>query len=275
MLSVSAYIPCFNNEETIQQTIKSVQLQNFVPKEIFVIDDGSEDNSINLAKKAGVRVVENKENKGRGWIRNQAMIISRYEYVLCVDAGKKIESDFLEKGLKWFKNNNVAAVFGSLNQKKPRTAAERWRGIYLYNERIQIPIIQEDPPFITFAAIVRKSNIMRTGNYNIKYTHTEDLELGNRLKKAGFKIISDARLRCLTIKSCTTSEILNRYWRWNLGEKEELSLSGYIKKINYSLKEMVYYDIKDRDWKRAIISLLSPHYEFWKTVIKKIKIENR
>ena len=142
MLSVSAYIPCFNNEETIQQTIKSVQSQNFVPKEIFVIDDGSEDNSINLAKKAGVRVVENKENKGRGWIRNQAMIISKHEYVLCVDAGKKIESDFLEKGLKWFKNKKVAAVFGSLNQKKPLTAAERWRGIYLYNERIQIPIIK-------------------------------------------------------------------------------------------------------------------------------------
>ena len=38
---------------------------------------------------------------------------------------------------------------------------------------------------------------------------------------------------------------------------------------------MVYYDIKDRDWKRAIISLLSPHYELWKNVIKKIKIENR
>lgn len=275
MQAVSAYIPCFNNEETIEQTIKSVQSQTYIPKEIFVIDDGSQDNSINLAKKTGVRVVENRENKGRGWIRNKAMIISQFEYVLCVDAGKKIDPDFLERGLKWFKNNNVAAVFGSLIQKKPQTAAERWRGIYLYNERVQIPVIQENPPLITFATIVRKSQIMKVGNYNIKFTHTEDLELGERLKNAGFKIFSDASLRCLTIKSCTIEEILNRYWRWNLGEKEEFSLKGYIRKINYSLKEMVYYDIKDRDWKRAFISLLCPHYEYWKSILKKINIDNR
>lgn len=271
MVEVSAYIPCFNNEETIQQTIKSVQSQNFVPKEIFVIDDGSEDNSINLAKKAGVRVVENKENKGRGWIRNQAMIISRYEYVLCVDAGKMIEPNFLEKILPWLETKNIGAVFGSLAQYPPRKAAERWRGKYLYKEDQDLAEIQYNPPLITFAAVVKKSIVLEVGNFDSKMKHTEDLELGMRLKNAGYNIVADSKCKCLTLESCSAYSILARYWRWNAGEKNDISISGYLKKINFSFKEMVINDLKDGDWGGALISAICPHYQFGRTILERFK----
>ena len=271
MKLVSAYIPCFNNEKTIVQTIKSVQSQNYVPHEIFVIDDGSKDNSVNLARKAGVRVVEGIENKGRGWVRKQAMIVSKFNYVLCVDAGKIIERDFLEKSLRWFSDKNVSAVFGSLSQTEPKKAAERWRGKYLYKENNDLAKIQYNPPLITFAAVMKKSIVLEVGNFDSTMKHTEDLELGIRLKNAGYNIVADSKCKCLTLESCSAYSILARYWRWNAGEKNDISFLGYLKKINFSIKEMVLNDLKEGDWGGAFISALCPHYQFGRTILERFK----
>ena len=167
------------------------------------------------------------------------------------------------------KKKNIAAVFGSLTQYPPRNAAERWRGKYLYKEDQDLAEIQYNPPLITFAAVMKKSVVLEVGNFDRKMKHTEDLELGMRLKNASYSVLADSRCRCLTLESCSAYSILARYWRWNAGVKNDISILGYLKKINFSLKEMVYKDLKDGDWKRALISLLCPHYEFWKTVLQR------
>ena len=48
---VSIIIPLYNCEKFIAQTIKSAINQKYKNKEIIIIDDGSEDNSLNVARK--------------------------------------------------------------------------------------------------------------------------------------------------------------------------------------------------------------------------------
>ena len=271
MEKITAYIPSYNNEDTILKTFKSIQNQTHPVEQIFVIDDASKDFSVSKLKKAGVEIIQNKENLGRGSVRARAMEHAKYEKVLCVDAGKMIEPNFLEKILPWFEKKNIGAVFGSLAQYPPKNAAERWRGKYLYKENQDLAEIQYNPPLITFAAVLKKSIVLEVGNFDRKMKHTEDLELGMRLKKAGYNIVADSKCKCLTLESCSAYSILARYWRWNAGEKNDISFSGYIKKINFSFKEMVINDLKDGDWGGALISALCPHYQFGRTILERFK----
>lgn len=64
-LNVSVIIPCFNEERTIGDIVKSI-LQRYPDFEIIVIDDGSSDESANIAASAGAQVIRHPYNIGNG-----------------------------------------------------------------------------------------------------------------------------------------------------------------------------------------------------------------
>src|SRR5271154_3445076 len=109
---VSAYIPCYNNAGTIGLTIQGIQNQTHPVDELFVVDDGSTDNSVDVAEDLGVRVIRMGKNKGRGAVRAQAMEAARNEFVLCCDATNRLSANFLETALKWFSSEQVVGVYG-------------------------------------------------------------------------------------------------------------------------------------------------------------------
>ena len=55
---VSVVIPTLNSEKTLNKCLESVKNQNYSNIEIILVDAGSEDNSIEIAKKFGVNVIE-------------------------------------------------------------------------------------------------------------------------------------------------------------------------------------------------------------------------
>jgi len=60
-------IPCYNEEETLPQTVRDIprQIEGVEQVEVLIIDDGSKDQTIEAAKKAGVdHIVKNISNKG-------------------------------------------------------------------------------------------------------------------------------------------------------------------------------------------------------------------
>src|SRR3989338_2176024 len=64
--SVSVIIPAYNEEETIEKTLKSVLKSDYPDFEVIIIDDGSSDNTLKIARKfenEKVRVFH-KENGG-------------------------------------------------------------------------------------------------------------------------------------------------------------------------------------------------------------------
>ena len=128
---VSAYVPCYNNAATIAAAICSLQGQTRPIDEIFVIDDGSTDNSGEIAKNCGVEVIRNNKNTGRGAVRAQAVQLARNEYVLSLDANKVISPAFLEHALVRF-TENVAAVYGRIVLNHAENTAGRWANRHIY-----------------------------------------------------------------------------------------------------------------------------------------------
>jgi hypothetical protein len=99
--------------------------------------------------------------------------------------------------------------------------------------------------------------------------HTEDAELGDRLLAAGFDTIFDPRVPVFCNVQNTLKETLERYWRWHAGAGEDISFTGYLKNISFSIKGMAVNDFSHADLPAALISLLCPHYQFWRTFLNK------
>ena len=92
---VSILIPAFNAQEWIADTLLSATGQTWERKEIIVVDDGSTDQTIAIARKFEsdcVRVVTQK-NQGAAAARNSALALSKGDYIQWLDADDLLAPD--------------------------------------------------------------------------------------------------------------------------------------------------------------------------------------
>ena len=84
---MSVIIPVFNREQYLEEALASVRLQGRGDIEIVVVDDGSEDRSVEIARAfAGpVQVIE-QEHKGAGAARNKAIAAARGQILAFLDS---------------------------------------------------------------------------------------------------------------------------------------------------------------------------------------------
>ena len=83
MTSVTILIPTFNEEQALPETIRSLQSLDPQPDEILVVDGGSEDSTLMIAKAAGLRTVCS-PRKGRGAQINVGVFEEASSDVICV-----------------------------------------------------------------------------------------------------------------------------------------------------------------------------------------------
>ena len=92
---VSILIPAFNAQESIADTLRSAIAQTWERKEIVVIDDGSTDQTLAIARKfesEGVRV-HTKHNDGAASSRNLAFLLCKGDYIQWLDADDLLAPD--------------------------------------------------------------------------------------------------------------------------------------------------------------------------------------
>ena len=92
---VSILIPAYNSEEWVGAAIASAVGQTWRRKEIIVVDDGSTDGTLAIARHfepKGVRVVT-QSNQGAAAARNTASSLSRGDYIQWLDADDLLSPD--------------------------------------------------------------------------------------------------------------------------------------------------------------------------------------
>jgi len=269
--SISAHIPFFNNIDTLQQVIESISSQGVNFQDINIYDDGSHSNPYLICKSTNTILHQFKKNKGRGFIRNIATASASSDLILFCDATNLLSENFIEDALHYFDETAVAVVSGKIsNHPNFKNFSTKWRGRHLFKECFDFgSVAQEATSLTTYGTILRRSAVLDVGNFNPQLTHSEDKELGNRLLKAGYKIIGDPNLTVYSIKRETTLSVLERYWRWYGGTDEKFSLHNYWYAIKSSLRPMMQEDIRANDWKSAFISFLCPHYGFFRHLYRR------
>lgn len=103
-MRVSVGIPFFNNEKTLLDAIKSVFCQTFQDWELILIDDGSSDNSLNIARRIRdprVRLISDSVNCGLSARLNQIALLAKGEYIARMDADDIMHPDRLQKQVEF------------------------------------------------------------------------------------------------------------------------------------------------------------------------------
>jgi len=92
---VSILIPAYNAGEWIEDTLWSAVGQNWDRKEIIVVDDGSTDETLAIARQfeSGSVRVFTQENQGAAAARNRALSLSEGDYIQWLDADDLLSSD--------------------------------------------------------------------------------------------------------------------------------------------------------------------------------------
>lgn len=92
---VSILIPAFNAQEWIADTLRSAMAQTWPRKEIIVVDDGSTDKTLRIARQFKSRDMcfVTQENQGAAAARNKALSLSHGDYIQWLDADDLLASD--------------------------------------------------------------------------------------------------------------------------------------------------------------------------------------
>ena len=113
---VSVVIPCYNYARYLPEAVASVLAQTFTHFEIVIVDDGSTDDSLAVAKRLAaahpdrIRVIA-QPNAGQPAIsRNRGIAEARGAYVLCLDADDKIAPTMLERCVALLETRSEIAI---------------------------------------------------------------------------------------------------------------------------------------------------------------------
>jgi len=108
---LSVIIPAYNEERRLPKTLgeidKYLKTQNY-NYEIIVVNDGSKDKTAEVVRGLtsvvkNLRLIDNKENNGKGFVVRQGMLEARGEYRLFTDADNSTSIEQIEKMWPYFK----------------------------------------------------------------------------------------------------------------------------------------------------------------------------
>jgi glycosyltransferase involved in cell wall biosynthesis len=218
-MKLTVYIPCYNAEKSVGDTLRSLLDQSRQPDEILVIDDGSTDKTVEIVSKYPVRLLRHDRNRGLAAARNTAFINASYELVGAVDADVYPSRDWLEQLLLHFDESHVAGTGGRLIENFRQTPPDAWRSIQLCQDLGEQRIIIEGTSHKCiggFGTIFRKSAVQEIGGYNERYrTNYEDVDLCKRLVRAGHKLIFEPKAVAYHLRRDTVGSVIRTAWQWD------------------------------------------------------------
>jgi len=112
----SVVIPSYNASRFIDQTVNSVLAQTYPNIEIVIVDDGSSDNTEEIVRKFGKRVVFHKQaNTGVSGARNKGFELSSGEYVCFLDADDWLFPNTIAEKVQLMESNpSLGIVYGQV-----------------------------------------------------------------------------------------------------------------------------------------------------------------
>lgn len=110
---VSTVITSFNKAPYLAECIESALSQDYAPQEVLVVDDGSTDNTRDVAKSFGSRIhYEYQENQGQAAAKNKGICLAHGEYVAFLDGDDRWRAGKLQKQVNLLESvKSVAVVY--------------------------------------------------------------------------------------------------------------------------------------------------------------------
>ncbi|SPH16816.1 Putative mycofactocin biosynthesis glycosyltransferase MftF [Defluviimonas aquaemixtae] len=190
--------------------------------EVIVVDDRSPDNTAQVARDMGARVLVTPQNGGPGAARNLAAEHAVGDVLWFVDSDVIAWDDGAGKVRVAFADPDVAAVFGSYDSAPD---GQHWFSRYknlmhrYYHQKAE----RDARTFWAGCGAVRKDLFRQVGGFDVdtyRVPSIEDIELGYRIRRAGGRIVVDPtllgkHLKVWTPKSAIHTDIFRRALPWS------------------------------------------------------------
>ncbi len=239
---VSIGIPFYNSEKFLEFAITSVINQSYSNWELLLLDDGSTDNSLMIAKSYGkidqrIKIINDGKNKGLPTRLNELSQLSKGEFYVRMDADDIMHPERVLQQINFLKNhsevdlvgsglisidndNNILGIRGN-NQKKEYTISDMIAGQWSVHP-----------------TIAGKTSWFKENNYDTSLKRAQDFDLWIRtINHSNFAKISypylyyrEASTSSMKKYLASTKYAIKIYWK-------NQDVIGKVKCINLTLKK--------------------------------------
>ena len=122
-MKIIIQIPCLNEQEQLPRIIEDIRSHVLdFDYDILIIDDGSTDNTVAVAKQLGVtHVVSCKRNMGLGFAFQKGLDFAKendYDFLINTDADNQYQSKYIDSLYQAIKDTKSDIVIGARNHDK-------------------------------------------------------------------------------------------------------------------------------------------------------------
>ncbi len=115
LLKIAVLIPAYNAADTIVELVN--RISDYLPQtEIIVVDDGSRDQTYNVAKKTKAVVLKHQRNRGKGEALKTGFdhaIEKGYDHLITLDSDLQHDPTFMQSFIDQVQNNNSDIILGT------------------------------------------------------------------------------------------------------------------------------------------------------------------
>jgi peptidoglycan-N-acetylglucosamine deacetylase len=224
---VAVLIPAYNEEKVIVRTIRSVMMSNYKNIRIIVIDDGSKDNTYEVARNAypadiasGRLTVLTKPNGGKADALNYALERIDEEIYVGIDADGVIAHDAITNLVPHFANPKIGAVAGNAKVGNRVNLWTRWQALeYITSQNFERRALDLfDVVMVVPGAIGawRTVPVQAGGGYHSN-TVAEDADLTMNLLEQGYSVIYEDQALAFTEAPVNADGLIRQRFRWSFG----------------------------------------------------------
>jgi|GEM_PF-5339226 len=186
---ISVVVPVHDEGAWLAGCLDSLLAQSHPRVEIVVIDDGSRDDSLAVARRyeeRGVRVFAFPETRGEGAARGKGVAESTGAFIVQVDADAIFPPDFLERGLAHFKKDAglgaIALGYLKVHPARKGLIADYFRAKRAASHALRAAGNKDE---VAGFFMYRRDVIDKVGSYDPSFPGGTDLDFGKRVKAAG------------------------------------------------------------------------------------------
>ncbi|HBV61472.1 MAG TPA: hypothetical protein DEF45_00470 [Rhodopirellula sp.] len=213
---VTVVIPAYNLDAYLQDAIESVLKQQYDgPLSIIVLDDGSTDQSLQVANRMAEKVtnlkVVTQANQGRAKTRNRMLELAETDLVAWLDGDDLAAPCWLADQIGYLHSHPECVAVGG--QGYSMTASGNAIGPITHpldSEEIdQRHLSGQANAFFQSCVLVRKSAVLKAGGYDERYPCAEDYSLWLRLAEIGKLANLPAYHLCYRVHATSANWTLN------------------------------------------------------------------
>ena len=226
---VAVLIPAYNEEKVIERTIRAALRSSYRNLRVIVIDDGSKDHTLQVARDcfareeaAGKVVILTKPNSGKADALNFGLmhLDEREEIFVGIDADTVIAKDAISLLVPHFADSHVGAVAGNAKVGNRVNLWTRWQALeYITSQNFERRALNTLGTVSVVPGAIgawRTSAVRALGGYQTD-TVAEDADLTMALLRSGYRVEYEDRALAYTEAPVNANGLMRQRFRWSFG----------------------------------------------------------